>query len=75
MVDFEIAGVTVTAKVAKNASKVNSAINSKTKRIGMDEASRSKIYKQATAWMKSGFFKSLPPTMTDPKTAIPVSKH
>jgi hypothetical protein len=65
--DFEIAGVTVNAKAAKNASKANLAIHSKTERNGMDEASCSKIYEQATARMKSGFFKPLPPTMTDPK--------
>jgi hypothetical protein len=67
MVDFEIAGITVTAKAAKNASKANSAVHSNTERNGMDEASHSKIYEQATARMKSGFFKPLPPTMTDPK--------
>jgi hypothetical protein len=67
MVDFEIAGVTVTAKLIKNASKANLAVHSKTEQNGMDEASHSKIYEQATARMKSGFFKPLPPTMTDPK--------
>jgi hypothetical protein len=62
IVDLEIAGVTVTAKAAKNASKANSAVHSKTEQNGMDEASRSKIYEQAKARMKSGFFRPLSPT-------------
>jgi hypothetical protein len=70
MVDFEIADIMVTAKVAKNASKANSAINSKTEWSGMDEASHSKIYEQATTQIKSGFFKPLPPTMTDPSKQL-----
>jgi hypothetical protein len=70
MVDFEIADIMVTAKVAKNASKANPAVHSKTEQSGMDEASRSKIYEQSTTQMKSGFFKRLPPTMTDPSKQL-----